>query len=122
MPSYFAADFVCELCEERWDELIDRAVKDEAVEVICPNCTATQSLKRSISSPMVMNASLPDGQRMKRDDGLRKMREASKLELEMLNKRPADRKELKEQVTRLKETTEGRVKREYKEKMKGKRQ
>ena len=85
-------------CAAVWDELVDMAELDNVFE--CKVCKGPA--KRTISAPMVLKASYPDG--MKRS-GWAEMREQSKLETIVRSKqaskedKTAAQKEIKEIFT-----------------------
>lgn len=102
MASWFSADFICEECGLRWDELVDRDTKDEPQEVECKHCEHKQTSKRVIAAPMVAEESLPDGWRRKHNDSYKRLREASKIRREEVNLRPDKRSDHRKEINKLK--------------------
>jgi len=95
LSQWFTATFRCEHCNTKWDETVERALKDEAHSVSCPGCHIESVLTRTLAAPMVGKESLPDGQRRKTDGAYGRMKDAIHLERKGYN-HPPDSKERKE--------------------------
>jgi predicted nucleic acid-binding Zn ribbon protein len=97
MPSYKSVTYLCGECAHSWGELVERDKEHEVMP--CPICCGEARV--TISAVTVLKASYPDGTKR---EGFAELKEASKLEAEMFNKKPEDRGELKKAVKDLKST------------------
>jgi len=90
--SYFSASFTCSNCNHHWEDLIPRSQKDE--EHPCPNCAA--GVTRNFEVSKHTRASYVDGNNRFRD-----AKEAAKLNREMAQTSPNNRKEIAGEIKKL---------------------
>ena len=89
-------DFLCKSCGFRHDEIFHKGEQPETLD--CPSCG--EEMKEVIGAPMPLRASYHDGYRRGGDYQL--VKEASKLEVQAANLPHEKRKELKQEITKLK--------------------
>lgn len=91
-------DLYCPECNQRsWDTLPKSEATYEA-RWDCPNCGASQSVKRIPSAPNVMRASFPSGYKRA---GFQEMKEAAALEVERMSMPTEQRAKVKSEIDRL---------------------
>jgi hypothetical protein len=94
MPNY---DYHCAECQE---VTVENFSYDERPQFVkCDHCDSNEAEYR-IASPMVMERGLPDGLRAKKDDW-KKLREASKLNVEMARTPVGKRAEMRKEMDKL---------------------
>ena len=95
-------DLYCPECNlKSWDTL----PKSEATYEVrwdCPNCGASQSVKRIPSAPMVAKASYPDGHKRK---GFQELKEANHLRTELAGLPGQERAKAEREIDRLEQRT-----------------
>jgi hypothetical protein len=96
MPNY---DILCTDCGLVTVEF--RKYEDRDAETICAFCDGKQQ-RVYRTAPNGMFTALPDGSR--RDEGYQRLKEAAKLEKEAANTRPERRKEINQEMNKLRST------------------
>lgn len=93
MPNYH---YFCEACSQE-TEAHYKLSETRPDTITCVHCQELAEYR--IASPMVMNASLPDGSKRK---GFQDLKEAARLHVEALDKPPADRAGYYNEMNKLK--------------------
>ena len=94
MVGWYSRDLLCKDCTARWNEVVDREDRDKVAE--CPSC-GKMSGRRTISAPMVLMASYPDGTR--RFDP--RVKEAARLQVEAASKSGSTKADLQKEINKL---------------------
>lgn len=94
--SYKSIDLLCSECNHQWHDLVERDLVDSKHQ--CPDC-GTMSGSRTISAPMVLQASYPDGYR--RGGGYQELKEIAKLKKESADMKNSRRGEINKEITKL---------------------
>lgn len=90
MPNF---EFKCQECESVTTEFFKIADRPEVI-----TCDCGGTAKFQLSAPNIMGTALPDGTKRK---GWAEMREASKINKQMANEKPENRKEMAKEIRKL---------------------
>lgn len=93
MPSYKTVDILCPACNYKWDQLEDRSAIPETF--TCPTCGGSEA-KQVIGTPMVLQASYPDG--YKRGQRFEGAKQIQKLRAQAANIDPNKRNDINKEI------------------------
>lgn len=91
--SLISIDIQCKSCEHKWDDIVEREIQEGPH--LCPDCGESQGYK-TLSTPMVMTASYPDGKKRFSD-----MKEAAKLKTLKSTSRTEERTRISQEIRKL---------------------